>query len=163
MQKVVHSKLPPDAVVHVRAKDTPIGTEDVEQVSPGFLAESLLRFREALSELAIQARNRGFLVDEYNSAPITGAATASTVTVLPTYEYMPEKIEAILITGPPAAAITVTIGDRVWSLIIPAAGVLTIAPVGIVLGRNDLRQLFCSTPGTFTLELMGIADRRFES
>lgn len=157
---LLHRKLPPDARINVRDKGTLIGTEDVEQTEPEYLAAGLLRIREALRELALQTENRSFLVDEYNSAPITGVGSATTVTVLPTYEYMPEKIESIVIVGP-AGAVTLQLGDRVWSLTIPASGVLMLGPLGLLLGRNDSRVLSAGTPGTYSLELMGIADKRF--
>jgi hypothetical protein len=145
----------------VRGSGVPIKTEDVEQFTPEFVAAGLLRLREALGELARQTENKGNPVDEYNSTPITGAATESVVTVLPTYEYMPEKIMSVIVTGPPAAACTLILGDRQWPVIIPAAGILPIGPMAIILGRSDPRQLVAATPGQYTLELMGYADRRF--
>lgn len=158
---LIHSKLPPDARITVRGSNAPIGAQDIEQFSPEFIAAGMLELREALGEIARQAENRGNPVDEYNSAPITGAATASVVTVSATYEYMPEKIESILVGGP-AGAVTLQLGDRVLPLAIPVAGILVIAPVAIMLGRNDLRQLSAATPGIYFLELMGVADRRFK-
>lgn len=157
---LLHSKLPPDARINVRDKGTLIGTEDVEQTVPEYIAAGLLEIREALSALARQTENRSFLVDEYNSAPITGMGAATSVTVMPTYEYMPEKIESILVVGPAGAA-TLQLGDRVWPITIPASGLLMLGPLGIILGRNDARILTAGTPGTYFLELMGIADKRF--
>lgn len=157
---LLHSKLPPDARINVRAKATPIGTEDSEQTVPEYVAAGLLQIREALRQIADQAENRSFLVDEYNSAPITGGGTTNSVTVMPTYEYMPEKIESIIIAGPTGAA-TLQLGDRVWPVTIPASGILVLGPLGLLLGRNDARTLSAGTPGVYFLELMGIADRRF--
>jgi hypothetical protein len=74
---------------------------------------------------------------------------------------MPEKIISVLVAGPPAAAVTLILGDRNIPLIIPAAGILPIGPLGMILGRNDPRQLVSATPGTYFLELMGWADSRF--
>lgn len=156
-----HSKLPPGAVVHVRDKETPIQTEDVEQISPEFIAAGLLDLREALGKLARQTENRSNPVDEYNTASLFGAATTAVVSLLPTYEYMPEKIISVLVAGPPAAAITLVLGDRQIPIVIPAAGILPIGPLGLILGRNDPRQLIAATPGTYFLELMGWADQRF--
>lgn len=154
-------KLPHDAVIHPRSDaNDPIRAEDEEQVSTGFLKAGMLRLRESLGELARQVENRGNPVDEYNTAATSGAATESTVTVLPTYEYMPEKIESIIVVGPPGN-ITLNLGDRSWPLTIPASGVIVIAPVAVLLGRNDTRQLVSATPGTYFIELMGIGDRRF--
>jgi hypothetical protein len=147
---------------HTRDTDAPIRAEDADIAqSPEYIASGFRRLREALGELARQTENRGNPVDEYNTTPITGAATESVVTVLPTYEYMPEKIEAIVVTGPPAASVTLILGDRQWPVIIPAAGILPIGPLAIILGRSDPRQLVAQTPGIYSLELMGIADRRF--
>jgi hypothetical protein len=156
-----HSKLPPGAAVHVRSKDTPIRAEDQEQFSPEFIAAGLLQLREALGTLARQTENRSNPVDEYNTASLSGAATTTVVNLQPTYEYMPEKIISVLVAGPPAAAITLILGDRQFPIVIPAAGILPIGPLGMILGRNDPRQLVSATPGTYFLELMGWADRRF--
>lgn len=234
------------------------------------------RFAEQLKTLAETIENRSNLVDEYNTAAVTGAGSSSVVTVQPTYEYMPEKIESVLITGPggplasinntgitatgpPAGAlvtsvtlqpgtytinwlvqlggttaaidasnhqlmlngtqiatsvnasttgtvsaqtpvtvvvtqpnstlsinvgpatptgtavyrgqlaaanvsgnnVTLQLGDRIWQLAIPATGYLQLGYVGLILGRSDARILTPATPGVYTLELMGIADRRF--
>lgn len=158
---LIHSKLPPDARINVRDTNAPIGAQDVEEFVPQYIAAGMLAMREVLGEIARQAENRSNPVDEYNSAPITGAATSNVVSVFPTYEYMPEKIESVLIGGP-AGAVTLQLGDRVLPLAIPVSGILVIAPVAIMLGRNDLRQLSAATPGVYFLELMGVADRRFK-
>lgn len=158
---LVHSKLPPDARITVRGSNAPIGTQDVETVAPEFIAAGMLALREALGDIARNAENRSNPVDEYNSAPITGAATESVVSVLPTYEYMPEKIESIIVSGP-TGPVTLQLGDRQLAVTIPASGILVIAPVALILGRNDLRQLTAQTPGQYFIELMGVADRRFK-
>ena len=147
--------------VFTRDKNAKIRTQDVEPTDADFIAAGMDRLREALGELARQAENRSNPVDEYNTVPLTGAATESVVSVFPTYEYMPEKIEAVIVGGPPAAAVTLILGDRSWPLVIPAVGIIPIGPLAIILGRNDPRQLIASTPGLYSLELMGIADRRF--
>lgn len=155
------SKLPPGTVIHVRDKETPIRTEDVEQVSPEYIAAGLLEMRKILKDLARQTENRSNPVDEYNTASLSGAATTNVVTLLPTYEFMPEKIVSVLVAGPAAAVCTLVLGDRQLPIIIPAAGILPIGPLGLILGRNDPRQLVSATPGTYFLELMGWADQRF--
>lgn len=160
---IVHEKLPPGTMFPVRDKDEPIGTENVEQLSPESIAKGMLELREALGEIARQTENRGNPVDEYNTVPITGAATESTLTVQPTYEFMPEKIVGIIVSGTPAAAVTITLGDRQWPVVIPATGILVIAPIALILGRNDDRKLTSGTPGQYFLELMGYADKRFSS
>jgi len=157
--KVPHRKLPPGTVLHTR-QPMPPGTTDEEREQPGFEELALKQFASAVGVIARMAENRGSPVDEYNSAAITGAGSSASVSVQPTYELMPEKIEGIIVTGP-TGAITLTLGDRIWSLTIPASGILVIAPIAIRLGRTDVRQLTSGTPGTYTLELMGIGDRRF--
>lgn len=52
------------------------------------------------------------------------------------------------------------LGDRVWNLTMPASGILTISPIAVMLNRSDLRQLTVTSPGEYTLELMGYADTR---
>lgn len=156
-----HSKLPPGAAVHVRDKDTPIRAEDQEQFSPEFVAAGLLQLREALGTLARQTENRSNPVDEYQTASLFGVASTAVVSLLPTYDFMPEKIISVLVAGPPAASVTLVLGDRQFPIIIPPAGILPIGPMAMILGRNDPRQLVSATPGTYFLELMGWADKRF--
>lgn len=156
-----HSKFPPNTVMHVRDKDAPIRTGTEEQITPEFIAAGLLHLQEALGKLATRTENRSNPVDEYNTATLTGPATTAIVSLQPTYEYMPEKIIAVLVGGPPAAAVTLVLGDRNIPLVIPAIGIIPIGPLGIILGRNDPRQLIAQTPGTYFLELTGWADKRF--
>ena len=156
---LIHKKLPPDAVIHTR-QPVPPTTTDQEQESAGYNTLGMAAFAEQMATIARTIENRANTVDEYNSAAVTGAGSSSVISVQPTYEYMPEKIESIVITGPPGA-VTLTLGDRIWQLVIPAAGILMIARVGIILGRGDARILTPAAAGVYTLELMGIADRRF--
>jgi hypothetical protein len=156
---LIHKKLPHDAVIHTRQPVEPT-TSDQEQESAGFETLGMAAYAEQLRTLAETIENRSNLVDEYNTAAITGAASSASVVVQPTYEYMPEKIESIVITGPPGA-ISLQLGDRIWAMNIPATGILTIGDVALVLGRSDARVLTPAAAGVFTLELMGIADRRF--
>ena len=159
-----HFKLPHDAVISPRSSaGNLIGAEDEEQTSPGFIAEGLLSYREALTNLARQAENRSHPVDEYNTVPLSGGSSGVLLTIMPTYEYMPEKIESVIVSGPPAATATLTLGDRQLPLVVPASGVIVIAPVAIILGRNDTRQLTSAAAGIWFVELMGIADKRFQT
>lgn len=50
------------------------------------------------------------------------------------------------------------LGKRYWTLLLPASGILPIAPVRFSLGRNDVRQLTSSVPGDWSLELCGYAN-----
>lgn len=157
--KARHNRLPPDAVIHTRQ---PLGTQVSEQetVSEDFARLGLARLLKQLSELNRIIDNRSKPVDEYQTGSPT-VSSAAPLTVQPTFEYMPEKIESVIVTGPPAGTATLQLGDRSWSVVVPASGVLVVAPVGILLSRSDTRQLTPSAPGVWGLELMGIADQRF--
>jgi hypothetical protein len=156
-----HDKLPPGAEVYVRDTGAPIRADDEEHFSPEFVAKGLIQLREAFQDLARRSENHAHPVDEYNTCPLGGTSSVTALTLLPTYEMMPEKILSVLIVGPPAAVITVTLGDRVWPLTLPASGVLPIGPVALILGRSDTRQLSAQTTGQYFMELMGFADARF--
>lgn len=157
---LIHRKLPPDSIIHTRQPVEP-GTKDVEQAEPEFTELGMERLAKQLETIARLTENRSNKVDEYNSAAITGAGSSAFFSVQPTYEYMPEKIEAIIVTGP-TGVVTLQLGDRIWPLTIPASGILVIAPIGILLSRTDARTLTPAAAGTYTLELCGVADRRFE-
>lgn len=156
---LVHKKLPHDAVIHTRQPVNPT-TTDQETESPGYETLGAAQLAEQLSVIARAAENRANVVDEYNSAAVSGAGSSAAIVVQPTYEYMPEKIESIVITGP-AGAVTLQLGDRIWQLVIPATGILATGFLGLILGRSDARILTPAAAGVYTLELMGIADRRF--
>jgi hypothetical protein len=158
---LLHSKLQSDPAIRTRHAE-PARVKDVEEFSPEFVARGFTELREVLGDIARKADNYSHPVDEYNTVPLTGASTESTLNLMPTYEYMPEKIQSILVAGPPGAAVTLILGDRQWPIIIPAAGILPIGPLALMLGRSDPRQLVSATPGTYFLELMGIADKRFD-
>jgi hypothetical protein len=158
-----HFKLPPGASLSVRDTGAPIRTEDEEIMSPEYIAKGLLDLRESLRDLARQTENHAHPVDEYQTCAIGGTSSISLLTLQPTYEYWPEKIISVLVAGPPAGAITVTLGDRIWPLVIPAAGILPIGPVALMLGRSDARTLSAATPGQYFMELMGFADQRFNA
>ena len=148
------------APIFTRNPNPPIDPVDEQKAVFSFLAAGIHAMVKQLGQLARQVDNRSFVVDEYQVQGSLGT-TESVVTVNPTYDYKPEKIESIVITGP-AGAVTLQLGDRLWNLTIPATGVIVIAPVAILLNRNDLRQL-SGAPGNYSLELMGIADERFDA
>ncbi|HVH71541.1 MAG TPA: hypothetical protein VNB49_10575 [Candidatus Dormibacteraeota bacterium] len=131
---------------------------DVESNPNAYIALSLIQLDKNFNELKKQLEDASKPVDEYRPQTIT-ADSESIVTVQPNWEY-PEKITSVIITGP-AGNVTVQLGDRVWALTIPASGIIVIAPVGIMLSRSDTRQLTASTPGDYSLELMGTADVRW--
>ena len=157
---LIHHKMPPGSAIHTR-QPVPAHTPDAEQESQSYEQHGLDMLREQFRTVARLLDNRAAPVDEYNSAAITGAGSSVALTVQPTYEYMPELIESIIVTGP-AGSITLVLGDRIWALTIPASGLLVIGPLRLMLGRSDTRSLTSGTPGTYTLELMGRGDRRFK-
>jgi hypothetical protein len=61
-------------------------------------------------------------------------------------------------TQPQPAPFTLKLGKRAWNLLLPASGVLVIAPVAIKLSRSDDRYLIAPTPGDWSMELMGYAE-----
>lgn len=145
--------------IFTRQPNKPFDTDQQKTVFE-YLAVGMHAMISQLGDLARQVDNRSRVVDEYQVQSSTVAAE-SVVTVQPIFDFVPEKIESVIITGPPGN-ITLQLGDRFWNLTIPATGVIVIAPVGILLNRNDLRQL-TGTSGSYSLELMGIADERFDA
>jgi hypothetical protein len=156
-----HRKLPADAVIHTR-EPVPPEAADIEAMPQQFIAAGMAKLAKAQDDLARRIENRSYVVDEYQPETLT-ADSEMQIVVFPTYEYMPEKIEAIIIGGPPNANVTLQLGDRILPLVIPATGILPIGYVAILLGRNDPRVLTAQTAGDYFLELMGVADQRFSS
>jgi hypothetical protein len=162
--------IPPNGKIHpgsklespifTRQPGNPIDPDDRQKAVFGFLAAGIHSLVKQLGDLARQIDNRAFVVDEYQVQSSVSTAE-SVVTVQPIYDFKPEKIESIIVTGPPGN-VTLQLGDRFWNLTIPATGIIVIAPVAILLGRNDLRQL-TGTAGSYSLELMGIADERYDA
>jgi hypothetical protein len=159
---IVHHKLPPGTAISTRQPVNP-RTPDKERPAPeDFQEKGLLALAEQIGNMARQIENMSNPVDEYNAASVSGAGSSVVVTVQPTYEYMSEKITSVIVTGP-SGIIKLQLGDRIWTLTIPASGILVIAPLALLLDRTDDRVLTPVTPGAYTLELMGIADTRFAS
>lgn len=138
-----------------------IVAEDAERPTAGeYMAKALIQMQRHLGDLVKRQIDETKVFDEYQSAGLVPISTSSLI-ILPTYEYT-ERVESIIIVGP-AGVVTLQLGDRLWSLTIPAAGFLVMAPVAIYLGRDDTRQLTAATPGAFSLELMGRADQRWST
>lgn len=141
---------------HIR-QPIPVEVPDIEKESGKYVALGLVALHKALGDLANRIDDFSRPFDEY--APQTLSPEAeNTILLQPQWE-VSERVEEILITGP-AGAVTIQLGDRLWTLTIPAAGFLLIAPVAIYLERNDVRQLTATVAGQFTFELMGHADAR---
>lgn len=139
-----------------RAHDeTPLG--DAE-----WLREAVRRFERSLSDLTSLIEDNSHRVDEYqNLSPASGGNLQ--VQTQPDYDVYPEIIEAVIVTGPTTGgvAFTLQLGKRIWPLLMPAAGIIVIAPIKMSLDRDDLRQVSSATAGDWTLELMGYADIRY--
>lgn len=118
--------------------------------------------RQAAAEsrrLRMVAEDKSRPVDEYSIS--TSTETQSTVEVLPQFEFFSERIEAILITCNPPQTVTVQLGDRQWPVIVPASGIVVIAPISMLLDRNMRRIATTSPAAELTMELMGWADERY--
>ena len=137
----------------------PLEAPDIDEAPNQYIVKGLLKLHEQANNLARMADDRSRPVDEYRVQTLVPDSEL-TITVQPQYDYMPERIESVIVTGP-AGAVTLQLGDRTWALTIPASGILVIAPVSFLLSRNDYRQLTSATPGDYSLELMGWADERY--
>lgn len=150
----IHGELPPERVRQPITVETP----DIDKQSGKYIALGIVAMHRELQKLAVMAEDNSRPVDEYNNQTLAPEAETSLI-LQPQWE-VTEKIESILITGP-TGAITLQLGDRTWTLTIPAAGYLFIgAPLGVYLGRDDPRVLTATTAGEYTLELMGHCDTR---
>jgi hypothetical protein len=132
---------------------------DVDEQPNQYIVDGLMALHKETRNLARIADDRSRPVDEYRTQTLTPDAEL-VVTVQPQYDQISERIESVIVTGP-AGAVTIQLGDRTWLVTIPATGVLVIAPVSLLLSRNDYRQLTSATPGDYSLELMGWADERY--
>jgi len=127
---------------------------DIEQVPARYIALALTRLHEHLGNLATMIKDHSRLVDNYQpQMPLSGESEL-TFSLQPQWEGS-EIIESIIITGPPAGVFTLQLGDRVWPLVMPAAGILPITNIALLLNRDDNRILTATAPGNYSLELMG--------
>lgn len=146
--------VPPNQPVR---KPVPITADALEAQPLKFIALALTQLHRQFRRVAIAIEDRSQAVDEYQSQTPTGPVT-NLLQLQPQYESN-ERITSILVVGPAGAA-TVTLGDRVLPLTIPASGFLILSPVSFFLGRDDLRQLSTATAGQINLILGGYADTR---
>lgn len=124
-----------------------------------YIALALIRLKEQLDTLADKAIDQGRPFDQYNVQELGVSQALSQITLNASYE-VSERVESIIITGPAAATVTLQLGDRIWPLVIPSTGMFEVDGIAIILGRDDIRQMVMTTPGQYTLELMGHADSR---
>lgn len=154
-------KIAPGGTVPVRRM--PAVRVDDSEMSPveNYMIVAVSRIQKMLQGLSRQLQDLTKPVDEYSIVGGYSASNENTVEVLPTYDSINEKIDSIIITGPVTTAFTLQLGDRNWTMSTDATGKVIIAPVGIMLSRNDRRILTSVTAGNWTLELMGYADERY--
>jgi hypothetical protein len=139
----------------------PIIVPDVESKPPGqYLVESFQRVADDMKRIAVQVENWSRRIDEHQGAQSFNESSSS-IDVTPDFE-TGELITGIIVIGPPAANLQLTLGSRHWPLIMPAAGILVIAPVAIRLDQRDQRNLAFGSggPGLLGLELMGQIDKQ---
>lgn len=154
-------KIAPGGVIPVRNMPT-VRVEDSEmRPAENYVIVAMARIHSILAGLARQLEDRTKLVDEYSIVQEYIANSVSVVEVLPTFDTINEKIESVIVTGPVTTAFTLQLGDRFWSMSTDATGKCILAPVAILLGRNDRRVLSGQSAGNWNLELMGIADERY--
>jgi len=155
---IPRKKMHEGAVLHPR-HPYPITEADEATPAPGaVLAKAFALMTRGIHDIVKGSIDESKIVDEYQSQTLVPYATAS-LFLQPTYEYT-ERIESIVITGP-TGAVNLQLGDRFWTINIPAAGIYVIAPVAIYLGRDDARGITAGIAGDYTLELMGHADTRW--
>jgi hypothetical protein len=153
---IVRAKLPVEGRVPMRQPDV-ISTADIEREPLKYMALALIHLRNQLQHLATKIASTTKPFDEYRPQTLAGDSEL-TMTLQPSYENT-ERVESIIITGP-AGAVVLQLGNRIWNLTIPAAGILVIAPIRLELVRSDNRILTAQTPGQYGLELMGYVDER---
>lgn len=141
----------PDNRTHDFSDDTP----------PDYMHEVLTNLKKAISDFTMLVEDQSHRVNEYQGMSLNGESLLQ-LTLSPDYDMLDEIIESVTVTGPPTTAFTLNLGKRAWStLVLPASGILIIAPVRMSLGRNDVRMLTSAVAGNWTLELTGYADTRY--
>lgn len=150
-----HTK-PGENELHSR-HPSPIVTPDIETQPLKYIALALVHLRNSFAKLPRMIEDNSRPVDEYQTQSLAPESEVN-LNVLPQWEDS-EIIRSIIITGP-AGAMNLQLGDRNWNLVIPATGFIVMAPLWLLLDREDNRILSSATPGQYTLELMGHADTR---
>jgi len=119
------------------------------------------RLEKGINALARTVQDTSHSVDEYSTESVI-VDDILTVTVYPEYDKMAERITSVLVTGPPSTAFSLFLGDRAWiGILTDASGKFQVYGTGLLLGRNDVRQLTSAVAGNWTLELTGFADDRY--
>lgn len=154
-------KIAPGGVIPVRhATSTEVLDSEMRPIE-NYMIVAVSRIQKLLAGLARQLQDFTKPVDEYSIVSSYTPAGEATIEVLPTFDTVNERIESIIVTGPVTTAFTLQLGDRTWTMSTDATGKVVIAPVAILMSRNDRRILTSATNGNWNLELMGHADERF--
>lgn len=138
----------------------PGGTPDRERdFDRDYLDRLHKQIQSSLDDIAQYFVDQTNRVDEYQAQGYAGTPGESQTTaqVLPDYE-CDEIITGVIVTGTPAGTFTLQLGRRNWPLVMPASGILVIAPIQIKLGRSDTRNLTAAAAGNWEFELMGYAE-----
>lgn len=122
-----------------------------------YFALAMVKLHAQMGKLAAMIEDNSRPVDEYQPMTLAAELTQN-VNVPPQWE-VTEVIKSIVVTGP-AGAVSLQLGDRTWNVVIPASQILVIAPIRMILSRQDVRILTAGTPGQYNLELMGNCDER---
>lgn len=156
MGKLQHgSVLPVRNAPQVETKDVPFSEPEK------YILVALNRFRESLHRLAMQVDDRTRPVDEYATQSTDSPIGLTTIEALPQFDQIAERIESILVVGPTNTAFTLQVGDRFLTMSTDATGKAVIAPVSMLLQRNDRRVITSAVAGNWFFELMGWADERY--
>lgn len=158
-KRKMHAQQPPRSYPRMpptRAQDeTPVGEE-------GWLREAVIRLERSISDATSLIEDNSHRVDEFQNLSSV-AESVTSVQTTPDYDMYDAIIEAVVVTGPTTGNVpfTLQLGKRIWSLQLPATGILVLSPLKMSLGRDDQRLLTSATAGPWALELMGYADIRY--
>jgi len=140
---------------------TPVIVPEKESRPPEeYIRENVEILKDAMRRIVATVDNMARKIDEHQGAQNFSEQSQS-IDVLPDLEGG-ELITAVIVIGPPAANLQLTLGSRHWPLVIPPAGILVISPIAIRLDQRDQRNLTFASggPGLLGLELMGYRDKQ---
>jgi hypothetical protein len=125
----------------------PAKVPDVDIPTPTkYLLVALTRLERILGPLSRRIADVTKPVDEYSTESVT-TDNLTTVTVYPEYDKAAERIEAIIVTGPPSAPFSLQLGDRNWDALTDVTGLFHASGLGILLSRGDDRILTATGTG----------------
>lgn len=105
-----------------------------------YILIALNRLEKQLGPVVRKIRDVSRPVDEYSTESVL-IDNITTVSVFPEYTHMAERIESVIVTGPPSTAFTLTLGDRVWDVLTNTSGLFEIHGAGLLMSFNDARLL----------------------